>query len=113
MNADHCDNADALAGLHAIAIRGPAPWTGEPAAAAKREIEPEHIRWAVLVTSRRPQLFKTLTLRRGVLALKAAFNDGSLMKRGPQYDLSVKDVRGEQWRLCSTYEDAERILEEH
>ncbi len=113
MNAEHCDNADALAGLHAMALRGLAPWTGEPTATAQREIEPEHIRWVILVTSRRPQLFKTLTLRRGILTLKAAFNDGSLMKHGPQYSLSIKEISGTEWRLCSTYEDAERVLEEH
>ncbi|NTE34872.1 hypothetical protein [Agrobacterium tumefaciens] len=101
----------------ALAKNGPTPWTGKPAAEAKLEASPkqkfESANWAILFTSRKAQLFKRMSLRNGVMTLKSTSEDGTPLLRGPQYQMSARDLRGPEWRLYASYADAANDLVEY
>lgn len=114
---NHSETCQTLAMILALAKNGPTPWTGEPAAETKLEARPKpefkSANWAVLRTSSRAQLFKRMSLRNGVMTLKSASGDGTPLLRGPQYQMSARDLRGPEWRLYVSYADAANDLAEY
>ncbi len=117
MNMNHAETRDTMAVIHEMASRGPTPWAGNPPVEAKddgpREVDFDRVEWAVLRTSRKARLFKRMSLRNGVMTLKSASEDGTPLLRGPQYQMSERDLRGPEWRLYASYANAANDLVEY
>ena len=114
---DNAETRQTMAIIRAMTKCGPTPWAGNPPVEAKNDkpskVDFDRVEWAILVTSRRAQLFKRTSLRNGVMTLKSASEDGTPLLRGPQYQMSARDLRGPEWRLYASYADAANDLVEY